>query len=101
MSEHDASRRKFLVNAAVGAGAVAGAGLVPRALGQDQETPGSAATTATSSMAHMDGERRGAFFNADDAATVAAFTERIMPGAPGKAGARDAGVLNYIDLTWS
>lgn len=49
-------------------------------------------------MAHMDGERRGAFFNADDAATVAAFTERIMPGAPGKAGARDAGVLNYIDL---
>ena len=31
-------------------------------------------------------------------ATVAAFAERLMPGAPGKPGARDAGVLNYIDL---
>ena len=40
----------------------------------------------------------GAFLNADDAATVAAFTERLMPGAPGKPGALDAGVLNYIDL---
>ena len=40
----------------------------------------------------------GAFFNDDDAATVAAFAERLMPGAPGKPGARDAGVLNYIDL---
>ena len=30
--------------------------------------------------------------------TVAAFAERLMPGAPGKPGARDAGVLNYIDL---
>jgi hypothetical protein len=32
------------------------------------------------------------------AATIAAFTERLMPGAPGKPGAHDAGVLNYIDL---
>ena len=32
---------------------------------------------------------------------VAAFTERLMPGAPGKPGARDAGVLNYIDLALS
>jgi len=40
----------------------------------------------------------GAFFNNEDAATVAAFTERLMPGAPGKPGARDADVLNYIDL---
>src|SRR5205807_991002 len=43
----------------------------------------------------------GAFFNQDDAATVAAFTERLMPGAPGKPGARDANVLNYIDLALS
>ena len=47
---------------------------------------------------HSSGEGHGAFFNDDDAATVAAFTERLMPGAPGKPGARDAGVLNYIDL---
>jgi len=32
------------------------------------------------------------------AATVAAFAERLMPGALGKPGARDTGVLNYIDL---
>jgi gluconate 2-dehydrogenase gamma chain len=29
---------------------------------------------------------------------MAAFAERLLPGAPGKPGARDAGVLNYIDL---
>jgi gluconate 2-dehydrogenase gamma chain len=40
----------------------------------------------------------GAFFNQDQAAMIAAFAERLMPGAPGKPGAIDAGVLNYIDL---
>ena len=49
-------------------------------------------------MSHEGGEHRGAFFNAADAETVAAITERIMPDAPGKPGAREAGVLNYIDL---
>jgi Gluconate 2-dehydrogenase subunit 3 len=29
---------------------------------------------------------------------VAAFAERLMPGAPGSPGAREANVLNYIDL---
>ena len=98
MTKHDESRREFLVRAAVGAGAVAGAGLVPEALAQnhDQHQPGQA--SATSAMSHEGGEHRGAFFNAQDAETVAAFTERIMPGASGKPGARDAGVLNYIDL---
>jgi hypothetical protein len=41
----------------------------------------------------------GALLNDEDSATVAAFAERIMPGAPGKSGATDAGVLNYIDLS--
>jgi gluconate 2-dehydrogenase gamma chain len=40
----------------------------------------------------------GVFFNDEHAETVAAFAERLMPGAPGKPGARDANVLNYIDL---
>jgi gluconate 2-dehydrogenase gamma chain len=40
----------------------------------------------------------GAFFNPEEAGTITAFTERLMPGAPGKPGAHDAGVLNYIDL---
>jgi hypothetical protein len=48
--------------------------------------------------ANWNGDGHGAFFNDADAETVAAFTERLMPGAPGKPGARDAGVLNYIDL---
>ena len=86
MSEYDPSRREFLRRAAVGAGAVAGVG-VPEALAQTHEQDHKS-----------NGKGLGAFFNRDDAATVEAFTERLMPGAPGKPGARDAGVLNYIDL---
>jgi gluconate 2-dehydrogenase gamma chain len=101
MNKHDESRRAFLVGAAVGAGAAAGAGLLPDALAQ---MPGQHAATdapGTSAQAHAHGPGHGAFLNDDDAATVAAFTERLMPGAPGKPGAREAGVLNYIDLALS
>jgi len=58
-----------------------------------------AATDAAAPLhasSNVDGQ--GAFLNEADAETVAAFTERLMPGAPGKPGARDVGVLNYIDL---
>src|SRR5882672_3820164 len=98
MSEHDASRREFL-RAAVGAGTVAGAGIVPEALAQTREQD-KKSTPETNAPPHSqsNGEGLRAFLNRDDAATVAAFTERLMPGAPGKPGARDAGVLNYIDL---
>jgi gluconate 2-dehydrogenase gamma chain len=93
MSKHDESRRAFLVGAAVGA--VAGAGLKSTdALAQNQARP--AADTS-----HAHGSGHGAFFNDEDAATVAAFTERLLPGAPGQPGAREAGVLNYIDLALS
>jgi gluconate 2-dehydrogenase gamma chain len=91
MSKHDESRRAFLVGAAVGA--VAGTTRVPDALAQTHQPPDAAATTA-----HAHGAGHGAFFNDDDAVTIAAFAERLMPGAPGKPGAGDAGVLNYIDL---
>ena len=97
MNAHDESRRKFLVNAAVSAGAVAGAGLVPEALAQ-KEVHREPRDAESAGALHEGGERRGAFFNAQDAETVGALTERIMPGAPGKPGASDAGVLNYIDL---
>ena len=90
MSKHDASRREFLVRAGVGAGTVAGAGLAPEALAQNHEH--SNADGASAKDAH------GAFLNHDQAATIAAFTERLMPGAQGKPGALDAAVLNYIDL---
>jgi gluconate 2-dehydrogenase gamma chain len=93
MSEHDPSRREFLRRAAAGAGAVAGAGMVPEALAQTHEQD-----TKSNTAANEHGEGLGAFLNRDDAATIEAFTERLMPGAPGKPGGRDARVLNYIDL---
>jgi len=97
MTKHDEARRAFLLGAAVGAGAVAGATLVPDALAQTHEP----STTGTGpAHSHAGGPGLGAFFNSEDAATVAAFTERLMPGAPGKPGAHDADALNYIDLQY-
>ena len=101
MSKHDEARRAFLIGAAVGAGAVAGKGLVPEALAQTHEQHKATDAQATTAQSHAHGSGHGAFLNDDDAATVEAFTERLMPGAPGKPGARDAGVLNYIDLALS
>ena len=98
MSKHDKSRREFLVRAAVGAGAVAGGGLVPGASAQNPEQH---KETNASAQPRSNGEGQGAFFNHDQAATIAAFAERLMPGAPGKPGAREAGVLNYLDLALS
>jgi len=103
MSKHNAPRREFLVRAAVGAGAVAGAALVPDALAQNhehgQKTQGEPKPApAAPAQPHANGAAHGAFLNHDQAATIAAFTERLMPGAPGMPGALDAGVLNYIDL---
>jgi len=102
MKKHDEGRRAFLVGTA--AGAAATVALVPDALAKSNQQVAAAdapaghmamdpgATMATMSDAH------GAFFNDDDSRTIKAFTERLMPGAPGKPGATDAGVLNYIDL---
>jgi gluconate 2-dehydrogenase gamma chain len=96
MAKHNASRREFLVRAAVGAGAAASAGLVPDVIAQNHEQMEGGA--ATPGAQHPSGSEHGAFFNHADAATIAAFTERIMPSAPDKPGAKDADVLNYIDL---
>lgn len=96
MSKHDSSRRSFLVQTVVGAGAVAGSGLVPDVYAQTLGQPKQEAAPA--GQVHPTAVQHGAFFNYEQAATIAAFTERLMPGAPGKPGASDAGVLNYIDL---
>ena len=96
MNKHDAARRAFLVRAAVGAGAVAGAGLVPELNAQMDQHKKTEASSAA--HPHPSGAAQGAFFNHDDAITIAAFTERLMPGAPDKPGANETGVLNYIDL---
>jgi gluconate 2-dehydrogenase gamma chain len=97
MSKHDVARREFLAGAALGAGVVASAGLLPEASAQTHAPPAAARTPAPAHV-HSNGDGHGAFFNDADAETVVAFTERLMPGAPGKPGAGDAGVLNYIDL---
>jgi len=97
MSDHDEARRAFLKGAAASASALAGAALVPEAHAQSHDMP--MAPSAHPALAtETGGAGHRAFFNDDDAATIAAFAERLMPGAPGKPGASDAGVLNYIDL---
>jgi gluconate 2-dehydrogenase gamma chain len=98
MSKHDEARRAFLKGAAAGAGAIAGTGLVPQAMADPRERTAAADVTEAPAHMHTSGEGHGAFLNDEDAATVMAFTERLMPGAPGMPGAREADVLNYIDL---
>ncbi|MBI4887917.1 MAG: gluconate 2-dehydrogenase subunit 3 family protein [Acidobacteria bacterium] len=97
MRKRRASRREFLARAAAGAGAVAGAGLGSGAAAGAQEQHTSTGASAAA-QPRSEGQGHGAFFNQEEAAAIAAFTERLMPGAPGKPGAREAGVLNYIDL---
>ncbi len=89
MSNPTESRRSFLKTAVAGAGAVVTGAAVPVAETRAAEPM---------QMSMPADEKHGAFFNADDSATVAAFAERIFPAAPGMPGARDADVLNYIDL---
>jgi gluconate 2-dehydrogenase gamma chain len=100
MSRQSVARRRFLAGAALGAGAaaVAGAKLLPEASAQTNTQHTAAAAASAPAHMHSNGEGHGAFFNDADAETVAAFAERLMPGAPGKPGASDADVLNYIDL---
>src|ERR1700729_2692371 len=105
MTKHDESRRAFLVGGAIGAGAAASAALVPDAFAKSREHHAAmdapaADHAAMGQMSDMAGGH-GAFFNDDDSRTITAFTERLMPGAPGMPGATDAGVLNYIDLALS
>ena len=109
MTKHDEGRRAFLVGTA---GAAASVTLVRQALAQTAPAGRSDAPAANHGADHpgmtmpmsapasmpMTGGGHGAFFNDDDARTIAAFAERLMPGAPDKPGAADAGVLNYIDL---
>jgi hypothetical protein len=57
-----------------------------------------AQTAAAPSQAKQRPDEQYAFFDDEQADVVAAIAERLWPGAPGKPGARDADVLNYIDL---
>src|SRR5215475_10920084 len=103
MSEHDESRRAFIVGA-VGAGAVASTTLAQAAYARTARTRARTAKSpaATEPPAEQAAETfeggHGVFFNDGHAATVEAFAERLMPSAPGQPGANDANVINYIDL---
>jgi gluconate 2-dehydrogenase gamma chain len=103
MTKHDEGRRAFLVGTAVGAGAAASAVLVPEALAKNHPQHHAAADVPGTdhALVHDMSGGHGAFFNDDDSRTMTALTERLMPGAPGKPGATEAGVLNYIDLALS
>jgi len=92
MKKETKSRRAFLKGAAAGASAGAVAAFIPNANAQSENTTQAATEPLPASQRH------GAFFNHEQAAAVAAFAERLMPGAPDKPGATEAGVLNYIDL---
>ena len=94
--KHDEARRTFLVGAAVSAGAAASAALVPQAHAERKQRASAAPPAVT--HGHPGGTGHGAFLNDDDAATITAFAERLWPGAAGKPGATEVGVLNYIDL---
>jgi gluconate 2-dehydrogenase gamma chain len=102
MPQHDEGRRAFLKGAAASAGAVAGATLISPAQAADPPMQGMHGnmpeTKKNEGGAVIGGAGQYAFFNDNDALAIAALTERIMPDAPGKPGARDAGVANYIDL---
>jgi gluconate 2-dehydrogenase gamma chain len=101
MKKLDEKRRAFLVGAAAGAGALAGKGLVNEAQAKQHEKHKTAAADSADTAMAGHREGHGAFFNDDDAKTIEAFAERLMPGAPGMPGAKDADVLNYIDLALS
>ena len=92
----DVARRSFIVGAAVGA--ATSVGLSGEAAARELHPM--AATTSRDSRNRQAGGH-GAFLNDDDYATIVAFTERLMPGAPGKPGASEADVANYIDLALS
>jgi len=102
MPQHDEGRRAFLKGAAASAGAAAGATLVSSTPAQAADRPGAKPGMSDMKMADsapvIGGSGQHAFFNDNDAVAIAALTERIMPDAPGKPGARAAGVANYIDL---
>jgi gluconate 2-dehydrogenase gamma chain len=115
MAGRSVTRRQFLRRAGASTGAVAvGLGSVsalhqthaqpvraedtePLAMPGHGGPPGAQTSPAVALGQRPDAQYR-AFFNDAQAQTVEAISERFWPGAPDKPGARDANVMNYIDL---
>lgn len=94
------SRRTFLIS--TGAAAVAGAA-VPLTLYAQDGTP-VASPVASPAAGEAQPEPSGPaimFFNPVESAVVEGLTARILPGTPEDPGAREAGVVFYIDRTLS
>jgi gluconate 2-dehydrogenase gamma chain len=92
-----------LVSGAVGAAATVGGITTAQAAqpGAHAHQTTAHPTSQKTQKPHAQHHRQGAFLNDDDYATLISITERIMPGAPGKPGAKEANVANYIDLALS
>ena len=101
MSKHDEGRRAFLVGAGRRRRREHRAGSGSARQKQSPAPRGDAMrrqrTTPPMPM-HDDERRPRRVLQRRRSRTITAFAERLMPGAPGKPGATDAGVLNYIDL---
>lgn len=100
LAEQRLNRRTLLqgTGAAVAAGSVTAAGAVFHPTLAQDATPSAAGSPEA--VAHdMDGmEHRAAeFFSIHEAATVEAITARILPGDASDPGAREAGVVFFID----
>lgn len=100
------SRRSFLKLAGVSVASLVGASTVSCEPAQEVETVSEEtsvlpkpiqypAVPDTPNEALNPGALR--FFNPHDALTVEAFTARLLPGSPEDPGAREAGVVYYID----
>jgi gluconate 2-dehydrogenase gamma chain len=88
---NDYSRRAFVTRFVTGAGAAIALSALPDLAAAHQHA------------AHQvkGGERKFAFFTADEAAQMEAFCERIIPSDEQGPGAREAGVIYFIDYVLS
>ena len=97
MSKGQFSRRQFLARAAAGAGAVAGAGALAGAgctsAGMQAQHPSHAMPAAAAGPA----DESFVVFTTQQGRTVDAIAERMIPSDALGPGARDAGVVFYID----
>lgn len=98
--EQNLSRRTFLKS--TGVAAVAGASAPLTLYAQDGTHVASPAASPMASEAQPDPTGPAIqFFNATESAVVEGLTARILPGTPDDPGAREAGVVYYIDRTLS
>lgn len=88
------NRRLFLKGSSV---AIATAGVSAPAMAQDATPPSASPVAGEAAATSLPNHPAIEFFNPVEAEMVEALTARIMPGTPDDPGAREAGVVYYID----